>query len=140
MGNIVETLQIKIDPESARPVYEQVKQGIQVAILSGYLKKNDKLLPIRTLAKNLKVNANTIVKVYYQLDVEGFIYSKAGLGYFVKYDGRDRKTMSEETFKKITEEYISLSSKLGFSIDDMIKEVNTFKNKLTGKILSGEKR
>ncbi len=137
MGNIVKVLDIKIDTESARPVYEQIKQGIQVAILSGYLKKEDKLLPIRTLAKNLKVNPNTIVKVYYQLDVEGFIYSKAGLGYFVKSEQQDKKSTSFEIFKKHTEEYISLSSKLGFSVDDMVKEIDAFKNKLTSKIIQG---
>ncbi len=138
MGH-VEVLDIKIDTESARPVYEQIKQGIQVAILSGYLKKEDKLLPIRTLAKNLKVNPNTIVKVYYQLDVEGFIYSKAGLGYFVKSEQQDKKSTSFEIFKKYTEEYISLSSKLGFSVDDMVKEIEAFKNKLTNERIKGVK-
>ncbi len=131
MGNEGERLNIKIDTESARPVYEQIKQGIQVAILSGDLKKDDKLLPIRTLAKTLKVNANTIVKVYYQLDVEGFIYSRAGLGYFVESAQKDKKSTSLEVFKQVTEEYVSQSSKIGFSIDDMVEEVKKFKSKLT---------
>ena len=124
-------LKIKIDPESARPVYEQIKQGIQVAILSGQLKKEDKLLPIRTFAKQLKVNPNTIVKVYYQLDVEGFLYSKPGMGYYVKGTRDADKTLSGEIFKSITEEYVSKGSKLGFAITDMIKSLELYSNKKT---------
>ncbi len=131
-----ETYQIAIDADSARPVYEQIKQGIQVAILSGKLRKDDKLLPIRTLAKNLRVNPNTIVKVYYQLDVEGFLYSRPGLGYFVSEDKKEDKTMSKELFKKITQEYISQSSKLGFSLEDMVDELQDFRDKL----VSGEEK
>jgi DNA-binding transcriptional regulator YhcF (GntR family) len=138
MGNLVNKLDIKIEPKSARPVYEQIKQGIQVAILSGYLKKGDRLLPIRTLAKNLKVNPNTIVKVYYQLDIEGFIYSKAGLGYFVNCECKNKKARKNELFKNITEEYISKSSKLGFSVEDMFKEIKEFNDKLIGKENRGE--
>jgi GntR family transcriptional regulator len=140
MDNLANRLDIKIDSKSAIPVYEQIKQGIQVAILSGYLKKGDRLLPIRTLAKNLKVNPNTIVKVYYQLDVEGFIYSKAGLGYFVNCECKDRKSKKSELFQKITEEYISRSSKLGFSVEDMFKEIKKFNDKLVGKESRGEKK
>ncbi len=65
MGNLVERMNIKIDSESARPVYEQIKQGIQVAILSGDLKKDDKLLPIRTLAKNLKSRVQGIFEIIF---------------------------------------------------------------------------
>jgi len=140
MENLMNKLDIKIEPKSARPVYEQIKQGIQVAILSGYLKKGDRLLPIRTLAKNLKVNPNTIVKVYYQLDVEGFIYSKAGLGYFVNCECKDKRAKETEVFRKITEEYISRSSKLGFSVEDMFEEIKKFNDKLVGKKSRGEKK
>jgi len=57
---------IVIEARSPVPVYEQIKQGIKLLIMSGQLQPGDKLLPIRELAGKLKVNANTIVKVYYQ--------------------------------------------------------------------------
>lgn len=128
MGNIDTVLNIKINSESARPVYEQIKQGIQIAILSEELETEDKLPPIRVLAKKLMVNPNTIVKVYYQLDVEGFIYSKPGLGYFVKCDREKKKKTKIDIFKEITDDYVASVSKLGFSIEDMKTEIEKLKN------------
>jgi GntR family transcriptional regulator len=112
-------LELSIDPKSPLPVYEQVKLGIKLLIYSGYLQKGDQLLPIRELATMLKINPNTIVKVYYQLDTEGLVYPLHGSGYFVKADVSKDKKPKQETFEKITDEYISRSLSLGFSPEDM---------------------
>jgi GntR family transcriptional regulator len=116
-------LDIKIDPQSPIPVYEQVKQGIKLSIISGYLGKDDRLVPIRELATKLKINPNTIVKVYYQLDVEGFVYSLPGSGYFVRGDVQTREKEKRDLFLNITEEYISKALKLGYSLEDMILQL-----------------
>ncbi len=116
-------LNFVIDAKSAVPVYEQIKQEIKLLIMSGYLQPGDKILPIRELAAQLKVNANTIVKVYYQLDVEGFIYSQPGTGYFVRDDRKDHQKERIALFKNITEEYLSKATHLGFSIKQMVAEL-----------------
>lgn len=111
---------IRIDSRSPLPVYEQVKQEIKLLIVSGILEEDDRLPPIRELASQLQINANTIVKVYYQLDVEGFIYSQPGSGYFVQ---GGRKTAPDENKKllmQLTDEFISKALKLGFSVEDII--------------------
>lgn len=115
----IKTLGFKIDARAAMPVYEQVKQEIKLLIISGYLEPEDKLPPIRELASQLKVNANTIVKVYFQLDVEGYIYSQPGTGYFVRTDRQENKGEKQGLFDQITEEYISKGLKLGFSLQEM---------------------
>lgn len=115
----VKQLELSINPKSALPVYEQVKLGIKLLIYSGYLQKGDQLLPIRELATKLKINPNTIVKVYYQLDSEGLIYPLHGSGYYVKADVSKDKKPKQETFEKITDEYVSRSLSLGFSLEDM---------------------
>lgn len=116
-------LDITIEPKSPIPVYEQVKQGIKLSIISGYLEKDDRLVPIRELATKLKINPNTIVKVYYQLDVEGFVYSQPGSGYFVRGDLQTREEEKRDLFKNVTEEYINKSLKLGYSLEDMILQL-----------------
>ena len=116
-------LDITIDPKSPMPVYEQVKQGIKLLIISGYLEKDDRLVPIRELAAKLKINPNTIVKVYYQLDVEGFVYSQPGSGYFVRGDIQTREEEKRDLFKNVTEDYISKALKLGYSLEDMILQL-----------------
>lgn len=116
-------LDFKIDPKSALPVYEQIKQELKLLIISGYLEEGDRLMPIRDLAKMLQVNSNTIVKVYYQLDIEGYLDSQPGSGYFVKFDSRDDQGVRQELFEKITGEYISKALQLGFSLADMETEI-----------------
>ena len=66
-------IRFNVDPASPIPIYQQVKQTILIEILSGRLKEGDRLPPIRVLAKILKINPNTVAKVYYNLDDEGYI-------------------------------------------------------------------
>lgn len=115
---------IVIEARSPVPVYEQIKQGIKLLIISDQLQPGDKLLPIRELAMKLKVNANTIVKVYYQLDVEGFIYSQPGTGYFVREEQKEHHRERQTLFQNITDEYLAKATQLGFSIQQMIDELN----------------
>lgn len=119
----MEFLNIKINPKSAVPVYEQVKREIKLAILSGNLNEGDKLVSIRELAVRLKINPNTIVKVYYQLEVEGFIVSRPGAGYFVAVNAGKAENGKQELFERITDDYIASASDLGYSIKDMIDEL-----------------
>lgn len=121
-------LEITVDSRSALPVYEQVKQGVKLLIVSGYLEPGDRLVPIRELAANLRVNPNTIVKVYYQLDVEGYIYSQPGSGYFVKEDRPQREEENQELFNMVTDEFISKAVKLGYSVEDMIAQLEKHLN------------
>jgi GntR family transcriptional regulator len=78
--------EIKINNKSTVPIYEQIKRGIKLLIVSGYFKNGDHILSIRELASKLKVNPNTIIKVYYQLEAEGYLFSKPGTSYIVKID------------------------------------------------------
>ena len=114
-------LDIKVDVKSAIPIYEQIKQGVKLAIVSGYLEPGDQLVPIRELAAKLRVNANTIVKVYYQLDVEGYIYSLQGTGYFVREDLPDKQKKKKELIETVIDEFISKAIQLDYSVQDMIR-------------------
>lgn len=123
MKKEIKLLSFKIEAKSAVPVYEQVKQGIKLAVISGYLEQGDQVMSIRELAARLKIHPNTIAKVYYQLEVEGFIYSRPGSGYFVKIDRRKIQREKQELFKKVTKDYVSKAMNLGYSLADMIAEL-----------------
>ncbi len=122
-GRKIKSIDFKIDPRSALPVYEQIKQEIKSLILSGYLEAGDQLMPIRDLANILRVNPNTIVKVYYQLDIEGYLSSQHGSGYFVTFDSQKNNQAAQELFERITDEYVSKALRLGFSLEDMAGEL-----------------
>lgn len=114
---------MKIDPKSPLPTYEQIKQAIRMAILSGQLEEEDQLLSLREMALKLNVNPNTIIKVYYQLEMEGFIYSRPGAGYYVRVDPSKIRQGRQDLFDTITEKYISQAIQLGYSREDILKKI-----------------
>lgn len=131
MKKEIKILDFKVEAKSAVPVYEQVKQAVKLAIISGYLEENDQLMSIRELGAKLNIHPNTISKVYYQLEVEGFIYPRQGTGYFVKVDPEKFKKEKYELFKKVTVEYISKATRLGYSPEEMLEELKMIVAEIT---------
>ncbi len=79
-------MNIIISHESARPMYEQIEDGIRRAILNGEFKNGDMLPSVRQLAKDLNVSAITTKRAYIDLEHEGFVYTVSGKGTFVRLD------------------------------------------------------
>jgi GntR family transcriptional regulator len=123
MDKLEESRQIKIDAKSAVPAYEQIKRAIKLAILSGRWENGKQLMTLREMALKLMVNPNTIIKVYGQLENEGFIYSRPGAGYYVKLDPAKFNKGSPELFREVTEDYISKALQLGYSAEQIRREV-----------------
>lgn len=124
-------LEFKVDAKSAVPVYEQIKRAIKLAILSGSLEEGDKLMSLRELALKLTVNPNTIIKVYDQLETDGFISSRPGAGYYVKFDRPGTRQKEQRLLREITQEYIAEALQLGYSIEDTIQEIASMKREVT---------
>ena len=127
MKKLMKPLNISLDNKSAVPVYEQVKQAIKWSILSGYLEAGDQLPSLRELATMLHINPNTIVKVYFQLEVEGFVSSRAGSGFFVCKDKKKADPQARKLFEQLSQEYIAKITALGFSGQDLIDSLQTDK-------------
>lgn len=125
------TLEFKVDAKSAVPVYEQIKRAIKLAIVSGNLEEGDKLMSLRELALKLTVNPNTIIKVYDQLETDGFISSRPGAGYYVKFDRAGTRQKEQRLLRELTQEYIAEALQLGYSIEDIIKEIASMKHEVT---------
>lgn len=73
-----------INPQSNKPLYEQLILGIKEQILHGILQPGDRLPSIRDMAKELLVNPNTVSKAYRFLEMEQIIITVKGKGTFVK--------------------------------------------------------
>jgi GntR family transcriptional regulator len=76
-------LWFKLDYHSGQPVYRQILDNFKRVIISGRLQAHDPLASIRELARELNVNPNTVARAYRELEQQGFIYSRAGIGSFV---------------------------------------------------------
>src|SRR5260370_14671934 len=77
---------IRIDKKSARPLYEQLYDGIREAILKGYLQPNDRLPATRLIAEEWGISRNVVVLAFEQLILEGYLHSRSGSGGFVAGD------------------------------------------------------
>ena len=76
-----------IDENDPTPLYAQLERAIRVAIATGRLKVGDKLPTVRQLAVDLKINANTVAKVYGELERAGVLETRRGVGTFIRKDG-----------------------------------------------------
>ena len=75
-------------------VYLQIENLVQFAIASGNLKSGERLPSVRELSERLEVNPNTVAKSYRDLEVMGLLFTRRGMGVFVK-KGVDAKCREE---------------------------------------------
>ena len=102
---------IQLNYRDSKPIYEQIKDGLRKLVVSGAVKKDEKLPSVRELATSLSINPNTIQKAYRELEQEGYIYTIAGKGSYAaeKADvasGRNEELMKE--FDEIVKELLYL--------------------------------
>ena len=84
---------------SGVPIYEQIKQQIKSAILSGELQEEESLPSLRTLAKDLKISVLTVTRAYTELEQEGFVKNIQGRGCFVM--GRGSELVREQLIRNV---------------------------------------
>lgn len=73
---------LELNYRDARPIYEQIKDGLRRLILSDVIRQDEKLPSVRELASQLAINPNTIQKAYRELEQEGYVYTISGRGSF----------------------------------------------------------
>lgn len=71
---------LNLDYRDARPIYEQVKEGLRRLMVSGAIREGEKLPSVRSMASSLAINPNTIQRAYEALEAEGYLYSVPGQG------------------------------------------------------------
>ena len=74
---------ISIDSQDATPIYAQLERGLRAAIATGRMQPGDQLPTVRQLAVELRVNANTVARVYAELERAGVIETRRGVGSFI---------------------------------------------------------
>ena len=92
-------MKLIISNVSGVPIYEQIKQQVKAAILSGELKEEEALPSLRTLAKELKISVLTVTRAYTELEQEGFVKNVQGRGCFVLGSGSE--LMKEQLICKV---------------------------------------
>jgi GntR family transcriptional regulator len=85
-------INFSLDQSNGVPIYRQIIQQIEYAILSGRMRPGDRLPTIRSLAVELKTNPNTIAKAYGELEILGILVTQVGCGTFIS----DKKPDQED--------------------------------------------
>lgn len=91
---------VQLNYRDAKPIYEQIKDGLRKLVVSKALDAGEKLPSVRELATQLAINPNTIQRAYRELESEGYIYTVAGKGTFVVegkdiFDDRQQELLNE---------------------------------------------
>ena len=105
---------ITIEKRSTTPIYAQLTEQIRLLVHSGRLKPGDGMPTVRALAVELGINANTVARVYRDLQRDNLLRLERGLGTFVA-DGA-KAEISERDFKAVESlagELVILAKKAG---------------------------
>ena len=118
-------MDLTIDLSDGVPIYRQIANQIRYLVASGRLLPGEELPPIRTLALQLRVTPNTIVKAYGELEAAGVVRKRAGAGTYVS-EALSRLAAGER--QRIVEQRIDAllaeAHHLSFSADDILRMVN----------------
>ncbi len=86
-----------VEPHGGAPLYLQLTEQIKRAVAVGALAPGERLPTVKALALDLKLNANTVARVYRDLERDGIIHSTPGRGSFVRENGAVGETRRATT-------------------------------------------
>lgn len=117
-----------LDPANGVPIYRQIIQQIEYAILSGRMQPGDRLPTIRSLAVELKTNPNTIAKAYGELEIRGILVTQVGSGTYIS----DKKPAAGEDglarkIEEVLRRFIQEMRGLGVEKRELIRMIDEYK-------------
>ena len=116
-----------LDPVNGTPIYRQIIQQIEYAILSGRMRPGDRLPTIRSLAVELKTNPNTIARAYSELEIRGILATQVGSGTYIA----DKKPVVEDDslnrkIREVLSRFVQEMRDLGVEKRELVKLVESF--------------
>jgi GntR family transcriptional regulator len=122
-----------LSPSHPMPLYAQLTRAIRFAIATGRLRIGEQLPTVRQLAVELRVNANTVAKVYAELERAGVLETRRGVGTFVcarHFEARNSQD-HESVLKELVDRFIEEANAMGFSPDDLLDQLQSRRKKET---------
>lgn len=112
-----------IDERSGVPVWIQIRKRLVYLITSGYFLQGERLPSVRELSVNFGVNYNTINKVYQDLERDGYLFTKRGLGTYVSEAKEFERTTVDDEVLALSGQLVDLAVGKGMSLDDVLELV-----------------
>jgi len=113
---------VAIDPSDATPIYAQLERGLRAGIATGRLQPGDQLPTVRQLAVELSVNANTVARVYAELERAGVIETRRGVGSFVTATPAQAHPPREHDrrLRAFATRVLADADRAGFGVDEVL--------------------
>jgi len=129
----MDNLFIVVSPLNPEPMYKQITNQVKEAIASGVLQPEARLPSIREMARELKISEITIKRAYSDLENEGFIITRSGLGSYVADINRDK--LRQEKWEEIQKDILKIlktAEKFDISAGEIIALVKEIKESSDG--------
>jgi GntR family transcriptional regulator len=120
---------VSIDPRDATPIYAQLERGLRAAIATGRLAPGDQLPTVRQLAVELRVNANTVARVYAELERARVIETRRGVGSFISATPAQAHPPREHErrLRAFVTRVLADADAAGFTVEDVIDALGAHK-------------
>jgi GntR family transcriptional regulator len=117
-------MEFQCDPTSRVPIYRQLTDQVRHAVARGRLRPGTRLPSVRVLSRELVINPNTVARAYTELEREGVLNTRQGLGVFVAEPQADLSAAaSRERFAEALDRFLTEAVHLGFSAEDVIAAI-----------------
>jgi GntR family transcriptional regulator len=120
---------VSIDTRDATPIYAQLERALRAAIAAGRLQPGEQLPTVRQLAVDLRVNANTVARVYAELERAGVLETRRGVGSFVSATPAQAHPPREHErrLRAFVTRVLSDAERSGFTVDEVIAALDAHK-------------
>jgi GntR family transcriptional regulator len=120
-----------LSPSNPMPLYAQLARAIKFAIATGKLNVGDQLPTVRQMAVDLRINANTVAKVYTELERKGILETRRGVGTFIgaRHFEAGTSRHRKEHLHDFMDRLIAEAGALGLSLDDLIDQLQSRRKK-----------
>jgi len=117
---------VSIDARDKTPIYTQLERGLRAAMATSRLKPGDQLPTVRQLAVSLRINANTVARVYADLERSGAIETRRGVGSFVAATADQARPPRErdKRLRAFATRVLADAAAAGFSVEDVINALS----------------
>lgn len=111
----------RIDPASRLSIYRQLAEQIRDGIARGRLVPGERLPSVRELSRQLVVNPNTVARAFTELERDGVLNTRAGLGVFVA-EPKDELTKKarKQRLDEVLDRFLVEAVHLGFSSEEVL--------------------
>ncbi|PDO10795.1 MAG: GntR family transcriptional regulator [Candidatus Reconcilbacillus cellulovorans] len=103
----------------SRPLYEQVLNQIRNSIAKGEIALGEKVPSVRELAQALKINPNTVMRAYQELERDGLTETRRGQGTFITTDAGKVESVRRQLAEKAVDEFLEKMRGLGYGWKDI---------------------